>query len=311
MDIVFSFIIPHYGIPELLQRCLSSIPRREDVQVIVVDDGSPDYDTYPTRFPELFRPGIEWIRAHHNGAGHARNLGLEKAVGKWVLFVDADDFYTDDFAIFLEDNEDAPEDVLFFRNICVMSDNPDERSKRSNWSALLFDQYAEDGDLRSLMFNHCSPWGKMIRSELLADNQIRFDEIRYSNDVVFSTLVASKAKTARVVDHAYYVLTEREGSLTSNRMRKPGELEMRADAALRAQKIAQDAGFGEMLFPLHHYLYKMLYYDRKLFRKFFRRIPEVYPSYWIPVREMADKERSPLRKAFVYTYSLFTRLTTR
>ena len=55
---VFSVIIPHYGIPELLRRCLASIPQREDLQVIVVDDQSPDYDTYRERFPDLFREGV-------------------------------------------------------------------------------------------------------------------------------------------------------------------------------------------------------------------------------------------------------------
>jgi len=38
----YSIIIPHYNIPELLMRCLKSIPKRDDIQVIVVDDGSPD-----------------------------------------------------------------------------------------------------------------------------------------------------------------------------------------------------------------------------------------------------------------------------
>ena len=42
---VFSVIIPHYGIPELLRRCLASIPDRADLEVIVVDDCSPDAET--------------------------------------------------------------------------------------------------------------------------------------------------------------------------------------------------------------------------------------------------------------------------
>lgn len=51
MQINYSIIIPHYGIPELLGRCLRSIPERDDIQVIVVDDNSPDADTYMERVP--------------------------------------------------------------------------------------------------------------------------------------------------------------------------------------------------------------------------------------------------------------------
>ena len=90
----FSIIIAHYDIPDLLMRCLKSIPVSEDIQVIVVDDNSPDADTYLERYPELSRPYLEFIRAQKNGgAGYARNIGLDHAKGKWLLFADADDFF--------------------------------------------------------------------------------------------------------------------------------------------------------------------------------------------------------------------------
>ena len=62
MKPLFSIIIPHYDIPDLLMRCLKSIPVSEDIQVIVVDDNSPDADTYLERYPELSRPYLEFIR---------------------------------------------------------------------------------------------------------------------------------------------------------------------------------------------------------------------------------------------------------
>ena len=309
---LFSFIIPHYCIPNLLLRCIDSIPKRDDTQIIIIDDQSPDYDSYPDRFPDLFQPGIQWIRAPRNGgAGYARNLGLKQAEGKWILFADADDFFTEGLAGFLDEYKDAREDILFFRNKCCLSDQPDQPSTRSDWMQRMFDYYQETGDINFLRFNHWVPWGKMFRGSFLKENGIQFDEIPYSNDVVFSVLSGSKAQLVQVVDQVLYVVTEREGSLTSMNRRKPGEMAVRADAALRAQKIAQDCGYHNVLFPLTHYLYKMYYHDRPLFREFFRRIPEVYPSYWIPMKTMARYERGLLRKGLLYTYSLFTYLTTR
>ena len=58
-EINYSFIIPHKNIPDLLQRCLDSIPRREDIQIIVVDDNSDldkvDFD----HFPGISEPCVE------------------------------------------------------------------------------------------------------------------------------------------------------------------------------------------------------------------------------------------------------------
>ena len=69
----------------------------EDIQVIVVDDNSPDADTYLEKYPELSRPYLEFIRTTKGGgAGYARNIGLDHAKGEWLLFADADDFYVED-----------------------------------------------------------------------------------------------------------------------------------------------------------------------------------------------------------------------
>lgn len=87
----FSIIIPHKDIPDLLMRCLRSIPVSEDIQVIVVDDNSADADTYLDKCPELSRPYLEFVRTTKGkGAGYARNVGLDHAKGKWLLFADAE-----------------------------------------------------------------------------------------------------------------------------------------------------------------------------------------------------------------------------
>ena len=86
----YSIIIPHKNTPDLLQYCLDSIPIRSDVQVIVVDDNS-DEDKKPT----FTRDDVKFFyidKEHTKGAGRARNVGLEHAVGKWyynnVIYVD-------------------------------------------------------------------------------------------------------------------------------------------------------------------------------------------------------------------------------
>ena len=83
----YSIIIPHKNIPKLLQRCLDSIPRREDTQIIVVDDNSDPAKVDFTHFPGLSDPSVEvYFDKSGKGAGRARNIGLEHAKGKWLVF---------------------------------------------------------------------------------------------------------------------------------------------------------------------------------------------------------------------------------
>ncbi|HCE47774.1 MAG TPA: glycosyl transferase family 2, partial [Prevotellaceae bacterium] len=73
---LYSVIIPHYNSPDLLMRCLASIPDREDIQVIVIDDNSSADVVNFTNFPGKERIYTTLLFNKDNqGAGHARNLG--------------------------------------------------------------------------------------------------------------------------------------------------------------------------------------------------------------------------------------------
>ena len=99
----YTFIIPTRNIPLLLNRCLNSIPLRNDIQIIVVDDNSDPKIVNQDNFPFKNRKNVEVIfNKYSKGAGYARNLGLQLAKGKWLLFPDADDFYVDGFIDILD-----------------------------------------------------------------------------------------------------------------------------------------------------------------------------------------------------------------
>ena len=121
---IFSVIIPHHNIPQLLQRCLDSIPDTPEVQVIVVDDNSSDVKVDFEHFPGLERKNTTCIfDKEGGGAGHARNIGLSQADGKWLVFADADDFFAADAFDILDRHKDAPQDVILFKADSVDSDD--------------------------------------------------------------------------------------------------------------------------------------------------------------------------------------------
>ncbi|KAA6303909.1 putative glycosyltransferase EpsJ, partial [termite gut metagenome] len=119
----YSIIIPHKNIPDLLRRCLNSIPRREDIQIIVVDDNSDSNIVDFEHFPGMGEPCVEVVFTKEGkGAGYARNVGLSKAKGKWLLFADADDFFCEFLLQNIDKYLNANVDVVYFKAQSVDSD---------------------------------------------------------------------------------------------------------------------------------------------------------------------------------------------
>ena len=223
----FSIIIPHYDIPDLLMRCLKSIPVLEDIQVIVVDDNSPDADTYLERYPELSRPYLEFICAPKNGgAGYARNIGLDHAKGKWQLFADADDFFVGNMYDIINTHVESDADVIYFRKQAVYSDDINRKSTRSGYLDRIMDIYLKTGDELPVRTRHHVPWGKMIKKSLIEKHHVRFEEIKYSNDILFSVHVGCLAKKIEAIDTVLYVVTSREGSLHSGSCTKTDDIQI-------------------------------------------------------------------------------------
>jgi glycosyltransferase involved in cell wall biosynthesis len=241
----YSIIIPHKNTPDLLQYCLDSIPVRDDVQVIVVDDNSEaekvDFECFPQWKGENYE---YYLTKEGKGAGYARNVALEHAQGKWVVFVDADDFLLPNVGDVFDEEKDTEADIVFFRPKAVMLEDRVTPSSRTDYFNAFVDAYLEDGDETLLRCRWLSPCCKLFRLEMIRDNHIRFDEIRYSNDALFSVMAGTKASKIIVRNKSYLCITESSNSLTSNFLKKPGELQIRADAFFRAQLVLKEEGYS-------------------------------------------------------------------
>lgn len=241
---LFSIIIPHYNIPDLLMRCLGSIPVHPDFQVIVVDDCSPNAETYLSTYPQLSRPYLEYYTTAQGGsAGRARNVALSHAQGRWLICLDADDLFTPEAESLLRREADNPADVLFFGYRSVLSDDLNTPAKRNLYQKL-FVQYAKDHDDRPLRYQFEAMWGKVFRRSMVEEHQIRCDETRYSNDVTFSLLCGIYARQTAVFTEPLFLITSREDSLASaqvhHRKGSVAEREIRLLVTLRAQKLVDE-----------------------------------------------------------------------
>ena len=117
----FSFIIPHKNTPDLLQKCLDSIPHRKDVEIIVVDDNSDPTKVDFEHFPGLNDACVKVIfDKDGGGCSHATNIALNNATGKWIVRGDADDFFEPDIVKAMDEYADSNYDIIFLRQVLLI-----------------------------------------------------------------------------------------------------------------------------------------------------------------------------------------------
>ena len=214
-NITYSFIIPHKNCPDLLQRCVNSIPRRDDVQIIVVDDDSNpetvDWNSF--KFQDDRCIELVLTKGGHS-AGAARNEGLKKAVGRWILFADSDDYYTKGFLNVLDNYKDKDLDVLYFG---LESIDNETHEHLSNKFQVLYDTYFENSEkLENIKYIN-SPVMKMTSKKLIDKYHIYFEDVILGNDIWYSYQVGFFAKKIEVINDRLYIYCIHSKSTTFHR----------------------------------------------------------------------------------------------
>ena len=211
----YSLIIPHRNTPELLQRCLDSIPHRQDLEIIIADDNSSisvvDFDN----FPGNGRSDVKIIlNKEGRGAGYCRNIAIDKAIGKWLLFSDSDDYFSDYLPILLDKYASDDDTDMVFLNAKAI----DEFGKLSNLSINKYiDNFLKHKRkaLDVLRFSFWSPWSRMVKRSVFIDNKISFEEVPVGNDTM-GILSASRFSKSFAVESnvVYYYYKPTQGSQT-------------------------------------------------------------------------------------------------
>ena len=212
----YSIIIPHRNIPQLLRRCLDSIPYRPDVEIIVVDDNSNPEIVDFSRFPGKERLDTNIILDKSGlGAGHARNIGMKLAQGKWLVFADADDFFTYCFNDVLDEYRNHEADIIFFKVSCIHCDyyTNSDRADSYNRKVHYYHEDPASGEM-SIRYDVSPPWGKLIKHSLVSKNNIVFPETLIHEDVKFSYMTGHCAKMITVDRRAFYCLSYRAKSIS-------------------------------------------------------------------------------------------------
>ena len=223
MDKKLSFILPVYKVEQYLRQCLDSIllQTTPECEVILIDDGSPDRsgdicDEYAAQYP-----GVKVKHIPNGGNSAARNLGVDLAEGKYILFVDSDD-YIDGASVprILEwiDREDA--DICFLQATKVFPDGTKVPLGEGMTHEGLYGKSREEAFafMASCPKYPGGPWAKLIRRELLTENNIRFPgDRRLCEDLFYTLDIYLAAEKFDALDFPYYYYRQSvAGSITSN-----------------------------------------------------------------------------------------------
>ena len=218
-EYTYSIITAHYNNPELLKEMLASIPHRSDIQLIVVDDNSfEDPEELKLRLGSevLGRIELYYNPTPVHGAGRCRNEGIRHAKGKWILFADSDDYLTDDAFDILDRYRDAQEDIIYFIPHALVLPEKTEGSRHKTYEKLIREYLDDESAEDMVRYRLYAPWSKLMRRELLEKHHVRFDTCCWSEDVMFSVKAAYYADKISACEDTVYIVTQREGSLTSH-----------------------------------------------------------------------------------------------
>lgn len=254
---MLSIIIPHHNTPDLLQRCIDSIPDREDVQIYIVDDNSDSQIVDFEKFPGTERANVHiFLTKAGRGAGYARNVGLQHAKGDWLLFADSDDYFVPEFYEIVLRYFNSDCEMTLFKAQSVDSETLEPSNRNENINRRIDECLAGKITGKEASIRVQSPWCRLIRRDFVERNKIRFDEVMACNDTMFCTKATCLATKVAVCPEPIYVVTYRQGSLWNSRKSNPRNYLIRLEVQIRRNKYVRPYGF--MPLPIIGYVIKSL-----------------------------------------------------
>lgn len=192
-----SVIIPAYNAEQYLDECIQSIINQDyhEIQVLIVDDGSTDQTLQKARKWEKNDSRIMVIAQDNAGAPAARNHGLSRSDGTYVLFFDADDVMAEGAIRVMVDG--MHDDV----DICITSFSVNGRKNTVN---------KVSGDFKSFPEDYCLlapyPGTKLYKLEVIHENHLLFGKLKVAQDLNFYLKYLCFARNAVFIDKitAYY-----------------------------------------------------------------------------------------------------------
>ena len=244
-----SIIMPVYNVEKYLERCMNSVTRQSFPQnryeIICVNDGSTDNSLKILQDFAKVHKNIKIITTKNGGPAAARNKGIKQALGKYILFVDSDDFVAlNSLEVLYNYAETHNSDVVvfdFYRDI-PGTQNPKIRHQQQIASFYKDRQFnAETAEDFVYRFIPMAPWNKLYLTDLIRD--IKFPTDTRFDDIPFWIDVYTSAKRINYLPFVlYYYDISRETRLTASQDKRVFDVFVTYNTS---RKILEKSGYFE------------------------------------------------------------------
>lgn len=220
-----SVIIPIYNVQDYLKQCIESVLNQtlKNIEIILVNDGSTDnckeiIEEYKSKYSN-----IVVLYQNNQGVSVARNLALKKASGKYIYYMDSDDFLENQcLELAFNRAEETKSQIVIFSHNEIYDDTLDGTDVSINLD--VDDSKVYDGNEVADMVLNCkfigTPWNKLFRKKCLINDGFTYEPGRYVQDWFPIFMQIHKANKIAFINKPLYNYRIRGTSTTSKKMKK-------------------------------------------------------------------------------------------
>ena len=218
-----SIIVPVYNVENYIERCLNSLVNQtfKDIEVITINDGSTDKSLELLNKYEKEDIRVSVIDLGDEGVSYCRNLGIEKANGKYIMFVDSDDWIDSSMVeVMYKKAEENNLDLVMCSYIREFKDHSKEKIFNLPQEIIYKEDKVKNELLRKLvgpikeelsnpemLDALCTVWGKLYRADILKENKIKFVDLKKigsAEDTLFNIFTFNYLKKVMFLNKPMY-----------------------------------------------------------------------------------------------------------
>lgn len=218
-----SIIVPVYNVEKWIDRCLKSIQRQsyKEFEVLLIDDGSTDNSSLICQKFVSEDNRFKYFKKNNGGLSDARNYGIDRAKGKYIIFIDGDDYVEDDYVkeLFIAITKyNADIAICGFLNVRVdgslISEN---RLPMTNKTIINGTEVIElSFNYQKLGWSLGCAWNKIYKFSLF--HNLRFEKGRYYEDGLLFPFLFLNVNKAVLIHKALYDYVQRDSSIMHSKM---------------------------------------------------------------------------------------------
>jgi len=218
-----SIIIPVYNVEKYLSRCLESLLAQDisinEYEIIIINDGSTDSSAEIARTYERRYKNIIIYDQTKTGVGAARNTGIRNAKGRYLFFVDSDDYIKQNCLKMLLDCIDSKKlDLLRFNYESINEKGIKLTKSKNSTKNSIYSENIVDGDtfLTDYLGWSCYVWLFLYKTSVIKEFKLLFNETMYFEDIDWMVRVMKAVKRVQSIDFHVYFYFQRTGSITKS-----------------------------------------------------------------------------------------------